>query len=402
MRILQICNKAPFPPQDGGCIAMNNLTQGLIAEGHTVKVLAVNTPKHFTEISALPEEYRRKTNIEAVFIDTSVKPLPALLNLFSSGSYNISRFYSQAFENRIIELLKAETYDIIQLESLYVTMYASAIRQHSGAKIVLRAHNIEHKLWERNAAAADNLAERLYFRFLAKRLKKYELQSFGSYDAVAAITAEDAQWFSANGYHRPLEVIPFGIDLAQIDANVKTGEEPFTAFHIGAMDWQPNVEGINWFIKNVWDLVHAAYPQLKFYLAGRKMSDELLQLNKPNVLVEGEVENAHDFIRSKGLMIVPLLSGGGMRVKIIEGMALGKIIVTTTLGAEGIAAENNKNIIIANSAGEFINAIGRYVADPAALAAIGTHAKQLAFEQYNNAAICKKLSLFYGRLVKNQ
>src|SRR6218665_1328589 len=347
MRILQICNKAPFPPKDGGCIAMNNLTQGLIAEGHTVKVLAINTPKHFTEIAQLPEDYRRKTNIEAVFIDTSVKPLPALLNLFSSDSYNISRFYSKAFEDKIVELLRAETYDVIQLESLYVTMYAAAIRQHSKAKIVLRAHNIEHKLWERNAAAADNLAERLYFRFLAKRLKKYELQSFNAYDAVAAITAEDAQWFSANSYDKPMEVVPFGIDLAQIDAHVETGEEPLSAFHIGAMDWQPNVEGIWWFLENVWNRVHDAYPQLKFYLAGRKMSNELLQLNKANVFVEGEVEDAHDFIRSKGLMIVPLLSGGGMRVKIIEGMALGKIIVTTTLGAEGIAAENNKNIIIA-------------------------------------------------------
>ena len=401
MRILQICNKAPFPPKDGGCIAMNNLTQGLIAEGHTVKVLAINTPKHFTEIAQLPEDYRRKTNIEAVFIDTSVKPLPALLNLFSSDSYNISRFYSKAFEDKIVELLRAETYDVIQLESLYVTMYAAAIRQHSKAKIVLRAHNIEHKLWERNAAAADNLAERLYFRFLAKRLKKYELQSFNAYDAVAAITAEDAQWFSANSYDKPMEVVPFGIDLAQIDAHVETGEEPLSAFHIGAMDWQPNVEGIWWFLENVWNRVHDAYPQLKFYLAGRKMSNELLQLNKANVFVEGEVEDAHDFIRSKGLMIVPLLSGGGMRVKIIEGMALGKIIVTTTLGAEGIAAENNKNIIIADSAAEFVKAIGRYVADPAELAVIGQNAKRLAFEHYNNATICKKLSLFYGNLVKN-
>ncbi|MCW3086057.1 MAG: hypothetical protein JWP12_3423 [Bacteroidetes bacterium] len=398
MRILQICNKAPFPPKDGGCIAMNNLTQGLIDEGHTLKVLAITTPKHFVELNDLPADYRAQTNIELVFIDTAIKPVPALLNLFSSESYNIVRFYSKAFEEKIIEVLKQETYDIIQLESLYVSMYTDVIRKHSTAKIVLRAHNVEHKLWERNAATADNLAEKLYYNLLAKRLKKYESGILNFFDAIAAITKEDAQWFTDQKINKPVEVIPFGIDLKKISAEENILPEHPSVFHIGAMDWQPNVEGVKWFLDHAWKEIHKQHPTLKLYLAGRSMSDEFKKLNLPNVIVVGEVENAHLFIRSKGLMLVPLLSGGGMRVKIIEGMALGKTIVTTPVGAEGIECENNKNILIATDAAGFVNAVNAYVGAPDHLNGTGEAAKLLAAQNYNNSDICRRLASFYQNL----
>jgi polysaccharide biosynthesis protein PslH len=394
MKILQICNKVPFPPKDGGCIAMNNLTQGLLNEGHQVKVLAINTPKHFTKIEDLPSDYRTKTNIEAVFIDTSVKAIPAFLNLFSTKSYNINRFYSADFENKIIQVLKTETFDVVQLESLFVSMYISVIRKYSKANIVLRSHNIEYTLWDRNATATKSSIKRLYFRFLAKRLKRYEQNCLSFYDGVAAITEADAEWFRINGFKRSIAVIPFGIDINSIEEKSITAEKE-SLFHIGAMDWQPNIEGINWFIENIWDKVHLKYPSLKLYLAGRNMSPELKNMRRDNIIVVGEVENAHDFIRSKGLMIVPLLSGGGMRVKLIEGMALEKVIVTTSIGAEGVDCENGKNILIADNPEMFVDAITTYLSDNNYLEQTGKNARQFAVEHYNNADISKRLTQFY-------
>lgn len=402
MNILQLCNKVPFPPKDGGCIAMNSLTQGLINEGHSVKVLAINTKKHFIDIEKISDNYRSKTNIEAVFIDTGIKISDAFFNLFTNKSYNIERFYSINFEKKLIEILKSETFDIIQVEGLYVSMYVDIIRKYSKAKIVLRAHNVEYKLWENAMQLAKNPLKKAYLNILAKRLKKHELKSLQTFDAIAAITKKDEIHFKRTGFLKAIETFSFGIDFENNIENNSPQEEYQSIFHIGAMDWQPNIEGVSWFLNKVWNILQAKHPHLKLYLAGRNMSEELKQLIKPNIIIVGEVENAQEFIRSKGVMIVPLLSGGGMRVKIIEGMALGKTIVTTSIGAEGIDYENNKNCIVADVPSEFAEAISKCISDKTFYNEIGKNAKTRAIQQYNNADICKRLILFYQKLISNK
>jgi|ERR1019366_8549439 glycosyltransferase involved in cell wall biosynthesis len=400
MKILQLCHKVPYPPKDGGCIAINNLTQGLINQGCEVKVLALNTKKHFIDIDKLPIEYRSKTNIEAVFIDTEIKITSAIANLFSNKSYNIERFYSKVFADKLIEVLKSEIFDIVQLESLYVSMYVDIIRKYSKAKIIFRAHNIEHKIWEDNAQLAANPIKKAYINLLAKRLKKYELNCLNTFDSIITITKEDEMFFKNIGFPKTILTIPFGIDLKNNRENNLLATDFYSVFHIGAMDWQPNIDGINWFLNAVWKMVLVKHSQLKLYLAGRNMSNELKQRKISNVIVVGEVESATEFIQSKGLMIVPLLSGGGMRVKIIEGMALGKTIISTKIGAEGIDYENNKNILIADTADEFVEAISKCLNDKSFAESIGNDARLLVETKYDNQNICKKLFDFYQTIIK--
>ena len=195
MNILQLCNKIPFPPKDGGCIAMNNLTQGLITEGHSVKVFVINTQKHFTAIEKLPLDYRSKTKIEGVFVDTEIKVTTAFFNLFTNKSYHTQRFYSKLFETKLIEILEKENFEIVQLESLYMSIYVDTIRKYSKAKIVLRAHNVEHKIWERAAQLIQTPLKKTYLKLLATRLKQYELNSLQTFDAIATITKEDELYF---------------------------------------------------------------------------------------------------------------------------------------------------------------------------------------------------------------
>lgn len=395
MNILQLCNKVPYPPKDGGCLAMHALTDGLTNEGNKVTVFAINTSKHFVEIEKLPAEYIRKTAITAVFVDTRVKMLDALFNLFSCESYNIKRFYSKIFEEKLIALLKHEQFDIVQLESIYVSMYSDVIRKYSKAKIVLRAHNVEHKIWERNVKQARNPLKKAYLSLLAKRLKRYELSCLKNVDAIVAITKEDELYFKNAGFDRPMITAPFGIELKHI------GQFPATmhtwdVFHLGAMDWLPNIEGVNWFLENVWDKVIALHPEVKLYLAGKNMNPEALSAGKRRgVVLAGEIENAHEFMQSKGIMIVPLFAGGGMRVKLIEGLVMGKTIVTTAIGAEGVNCTNNKNCLIANTPDEFVMAIDKCLRDEQFCVTIGKNAQDLIKEKYNNAAICNALNDFY-------
>ena len=306
----------PFPPKDGGSIAMNILTDGLIKCGHTVKVLAVNTPKHFIKEDDIDIEYRKRTAFQSVYIDTDVKPMDALLNLFSNKSYNIIRFYSKEFENTLIDILSKQEFDIIHLETLWVAYYVDTIRKYSKAKIVLRSQNVEYVIWERLAEASSNFVKKWYLKLLSERLKKYELSMLNKYDGIATITDIDAKAHQKLGCSLPIITIPFGIDVSKYKED-KSTTEFHSVFHIGAMDWMPNADGIKWLLESVWPKVIVKHPTVNLYLAGRNMPDWLKQLSTPNVLVLGEVEDSHLFINSKSIMVVPLTSGGGMRVKIM-------------------------------------------------------------------------------------
>ena len=398
MKILQVCSKIPFPPKDGGSIAMNILTHGLINAGNTVHVLAVNTPKHFIKDDDIDPVYRKLTSYRSVFIDTSIKPVDAILNLFSSESYNIIRFYSKDFEKVLIERLQSEAYDVIQLETLWVTPYVDVIRKYSKAKIILRSQNVEYIIWERLAEDAANPLKKIYLKLLAGRLKKYELSLLNKYDAIATITELDTVVFKKMGCTIPVMHVPFGIDLEKYKMDDSALEKP-SVFHIGAMDWRPNADGINWFLKNVWVDVVAKNPNVKLYLAGRNMPEWLLNLKMENVVIEGEVPDSHAFINSRSVMIVPLTSGGGMRVKIIEGMAFGKTIISTAVGAEGIEYENGLNLLIANTEREFVDAIHSCLNNTAFSDSLGKNARTLVESKYDNQIICTKLSAFYLSLL---
>ena len=168
MKILQLCNKPPYPSVDGGMIAMQAITSGLLQAKHEVKVFAISTKKHPVKIETLNETYLKSTSFEHIFVKTDVTPFGIIKNFFQSGSYNIERFYSKKYENRLIEILKSATFDIVQLESLFMAPYIECIRANSSAKIILRSHNAEFKIWERRAANTPNQIKKWYLNFLTK------------------------------------------------------------------------------------------------------------------------------------------------------------------------------------------------------------------------------------------
>ena len=347
MRVLQLCHKIPFPPTDGGSIAMHQITEGLQKEGFSIKVIAMNLKGSKVCPDEIPSDYLEKTGFEAQDIDTRVKPFKAFLNLFTRQSYNVTRFFSKEMEQRLERVLLEEQFDIIQLEGLYLTPYIPVIRKFSPAKLLYRSHNIEHFIWERLANTARNPLKRWYLKLLAARLKKYELQVIHQVDGLVAISPIDLSFFQANGFSHPSVVIP--VTMPRLD-NYEGSPEvlPGTVFHIGSMDWRPNQEGIEWFLEKVWPLVAKQAPEMKFFLAGKRLSPGFYKYASESVIVAGEVPSAIEFIADKQVMAVPLLSGGGMRVKIIEGMAAAKTIVSTRIGAEGIGCIDGQHIFIAD------------------------------------------------------
>jgi len=376
---------------------MNLITEGLLQSNHQVKILAVNTSKHFVDVNQLPDSYRKSTSVETVFIDTTVKPLHAFFNLFTNKSYHISRFISDDFGKRLADILQSDTFDIVQLESLYVCPYIEIVRKYSAAKIVYRAHNIEHLIWERIYKSSANVLKKWYLKILTHRLKKYEISILNKVDGIASITDFDAGILKKMGCTKPIVTIPIGINDHAANANFSSYEFP-SFFHIGSMNWIPNTEGIRWFISNVWFPFHKEYPDIRFYLAGRHMPDYFKKLEGIQVINIGEVPDASVFMQSKAVMIVPLLSGSGMRVKIIEAMANSKAIISTTIGAEGINCTAGENILLADTPGEFLKAMKKCVSDKGYTDKIARNARLLVENEYYNTKIIATLIEFYKKI----
>jgi len=377
-------------------MAMNSIVTGLLNAGHQVKIMAVNSKKFNVTLKDIPEDYRQKTGIELIDVDLRIKPLQAFKNLFTNKSYHVERFISKDFNNRLIEVLKGDNYDVVQLETLFMVPYVDTIRTYTKARIVLRAHNVEHLIWERIAKGTRFFLKRAYINHLAKTLKSYELSAINKVDGIAAITRKDAAFFRKYCATTTID-IPYGVYPDEFQPKYEIQGKP-TFYHIGSMNWMPNEEGIRWFIDNCLDAVVAKVPDFVFHLAGRHMPEWLKELKNKHLEVVGEVPDAKEFVANHNVAIVPLLSGSGIRIKIIESMALGKTVITTMVGAEGILYNENVNIIIADNKAQIAEAIRRIDENPAMAEEIGKAARKLVEEVYDNRKLTERLLMFYEQI----
>lgn len=391
----------PYPPKDGGAIATLNLATGLADLSNSVDILAINTLKHYFDIKQIPDEIQKKVTFYDHFCDTTLKTTRLIKNfLFSKIPYNAERFILKDFEEKIIDLLRSKQYNIIQLEGLYVLPYISIIRKYSKALISYRAHNVEHLIWQRTSRFTKNPHKKLYLKNLAYRIKRFERKYINKYDLLIPITTIDAQILSKMGNNRPSLVVPVAFDINKIPKPEHNFEFP-TLFFIGSLDWTPNQEGLMWFLNKCWDTIQLKHPNLKFYIAGRNAPEWLQKIfEKKNIVYLGEILDAHKYMNSKAIMLAPLFSGSGIRVKIIEGMALGKTIITTSVGAEGIDVEDNHNILIANNSEKFIEAIDKLVDNKELVENIGHNAHNFVKEHFNIATISMNLLNFYKKNLK--
>ena len=397
MRILQLCLKPPYPKIDGGCVAIASMTETILLAGHEVKMLCMSTHKHPFNTAKIPTDIFQKTRMEAIVINTRIKPFAAFLNLFSDTSYNVERFYSEKFERRLIQILQESEFDIIHLESVFCTPYIDVIRRYSNAKVVVRAHNIEFRIWEQLASGEKNPIKKWYLNLLALRLKQYELNVLNEVDGIISITMDDAIELKTLGVRMVIDTIPIGMQLTDIEVKpVKT--EPLHLYHLGAMDWKPNVEGVQWFIDTIWPELSQEFPDIKCSLAGRGMPPTLLSRSADNLSIEGEVSSVSEFISNKNVAIIPLLSGSGLRVKIVEALAFGKVVITTSLGATGIPFEDGKNMLIANTPEEFIAQVRKLENSPYLIESIGKEARELAINEFDLTTLSSKLTYFYANL----
>lgn len=398
LKVLQITNKAPYPPDDGSCIAVCNMANGFIQNNASVTLLAINTRKHFKPDEKVPDDFKRKTNYVSVYRDTNTTAMGALINLFSSRSYFVSRFYFKEFEDRIIEILKADKFDIVQLEGLFVADYIETIRKYSKAKLVLRAHNVEYLIWERHIKVEKSFIKRKYLEIQKARLERFEKEVLNKVDVIVSITDVDAESFKKLSPSKKVITCITGVDTLEYAKPGNLPMKPKTVFYFASMDWLPNQEAVDWFLEKCWSIIHQAVPEAQFVIAGKNMPQRFTKCLMPNVRAIESVPNGKDFYKQHDVMVVPLLSGSGLRIKIIEGMSYGKAIISTSIGAEGVSAENGKDIILADEPVEFANAVIKVLKDVEIKEQIEKNALAFAAVNFDNNKIVERLVQQYKEL----
>lgn len=396
MKILILANKMPYPPIDGGSIATMNMLKGLQQAGNQITCMALNTNKHRFPVKEIPVSLSRDIRFMGIDCDTSIRPLRLLANLFfSREAYIAERFQIIDFREELHELLTNEDFDIIQLEGPYPGLYLDLIRKLSRARITLRAHNVEHLIWKRKALNERSPLRKWYLDNMAGRLQRFELGVAGSVDALVPISDPDASFFRDKGIRVPSFTIPAGLCMREYPLTPLPEEE--SIFYIGALDWIPNQEGLDWFLQRVFGPLLRGRPGLKFHVAGRNAPGDVeRKLQHPNIVYHGEVENAREFIGSHLIMVAPLLTGSGMRIKILEGMALGRPVLTTSAGIEGIPAVNKKHVVVEDDPELFARELLRLLDEREEARTMVKEARKFMEEHFDTFELTRRLSRFYN------
>lgn len=382
MRILQVTPRVAGPATDGGRIAMRNLALGLREAGAIVETLSLNPSKHRVE--------PQSAGCATIEIDTGRLSAEVLGGVASGLPPNVARFRSAALEREIER--RAGGFDVVQLEELAMAQYAGAARRSSGAKVVLRPLNAESQVWSRLATRGP-LPARAARRLLAAWLAGYEARVARRVDAVVAVSEGDAAVFRSAG--AATHVAPVGLDLGAYPFSVSGSPE---ACVLGSLDYMPNIEGLEWLLSEVWPALREAGISLR--VAGSGASDRTAALVEASgVEFSGFVPDARAFLGRHGVVLVPLLSGGGLRVKIIEAMALGKVVVTTPVGAEGLGIRDGVEAWIAGDAEAFAVAVRSAVSDPASRREMGSAARDFVERHFDASRIGRELLAFYGSLI---
>ena len=389
MKILQFCKKNPIPPKDGESIAIHQLSKAFVGNSCELTIFSLLTPKH--------KEAKNSIQLETVNyvyqkVNTNISYFDLIKNIFfSSNSYIIERFFSQNVKSKLVELLEKNDFDIVQLEGLFLGDYMKYIRKYSSAKIVLRAHNVEHQIWERLAENQTGLKKWYLNKIMIPRLKAFEEKVANEVDLIIPISKLDEVYFKKIS-QKPSFTLPAAYEIME---EIQPVPAVFSVGFIGGLDWMPNSEGVRWFLKYVWRTFSNTENEVSFNLAGRNFPKRYYDLKDQKLFIFGEVGDAQEFTNQNSIMIAPILSGSGMRIKIIEAMALGRTVISTSIGAEGIDYTDKLNIFIANTAEEWIETLNFLFQNQEKLMEVGAAAKDLIRKEHDINILGADLITYY-------
>lgn len=408
MRILMLTLVAPFPPDSGPKVKTYNLLQYLGRHHEVTLVSLVRSEQERAHAESLrglckavyTVPFKRSRLRDAVHLARS---------LATGSSFIMSRDASPALRALLADLTSREQFDIIHPDQLNMAQFALGL---PGA-LVLDEHNA---VWTIVARMAQHgpLPKRLFLDLEARRLRHYEGAICAQFDALLAVSEPDLHFLelaaaSAGVELPPAEVVPIAVD-ARSEPPVERVATPRTILSMATMFWPPNVDGVLWFAHEVYPLVKREVPEATFAVVGARPPATVRRLaeDDPSIAVTGFVEDPRPYLEQTAALIVPVRAGGGMRVKILEALARGLPIVSTTIGYEGIKLTPDEHLLVGDTPADFAAALVRVLRDPALGRSLAAAGRRVAEEVYDwrvvnpavEAAYTTALSRAEGRGVR--
>jgi polysaccharide biosynthesis protein PslH len=274
--------------------------------------------------------------------------------------YAVSRFSCRALELRLKRWYAEEAFDVAVCDFLDA---AVNFPNDLSVPTILFQHNVESEIWRRHAGTETSPVKKLIYALEFKKMLAYEKAAVQRFQHVIAVSEHDRKLMSAWVDPARVTVVPTGVDLRQYQPDFSDREPAPLVMFIGAMDWEPNIDAVDFFCKEVWPSVLAQVPQARFRIVGRNPDRRVQRLANNSIEVTGQVPAVIDHLRQAAVVVVSLRIGGGTRLKIYEAMAAGKAVVSTTVGAEGLDVHNGRDIVLADSAKDLAESVVRFLTD---------------------------------------
>lgn len=391
MNILIVSAQFPYPTRSGFTTRVYQLARHLSAR-HNVTLLSYAEPHERAGIAGLAAQMPVRA-VDNTPPSPTGKRLAQLLSIASPRAYYCREMHSEGMQKAIDDVCSSGDFDVIQLESSYLCTF----RFPHGPRLVIDEHNIESELLQRMCEGERSLPRRAFNRVEYARFRRFEQASWQQADACVVTSEREVAAVRASAPQTPVEVVPNAVDVDYF-APSATPVAPQTVIFNGTLNYRPNLDAALYLVDEIWPLVRRRYPAARLVLTGRNAGVDLRPLMQPGVEVLGEVPDIRPYVTEATAVAVPIRIGGGTRFKVLEGLAMGKPIVSTSVGCEGVAVRDGEHLLIADDAPTFASKIFEVFEDSALRDALGQAGRRLVETRYSWDLAGNRLEALYRRL----
>lgn len=387
--ILFLATRFPYPPDDGGKI--DTLTN--------IKILSRNYGVFLFYIGNKDEkekELEKHTSLQGLYSytkDTKNNLIGIFINLFCKVPYTISKYHDYKIYKKIEGIIKEKNIDIVFINHLHMAFYGKLMKEKfPGIKLILREQNTEYIFWKRIFKEEKNVLKKFIFWWQSFKILNYEREIINIFDKCFMISPVDQLNLLKINLNAKTVAIPTAINIKKYQLSQTINTIPHSMIYVGNFSWLPNLQGLLWFLREVWPEIVEEFSDAKIFIVGKNPSDEIIRFKSKNIIVTGYVNDIKPWIAKAEIFLVPLFSGGGIRIKILEAMAMKKPIVSTSIGAEGIGVSNMKNIIVSDNKENFVKSIKLLFNNKKIRDNLSKNSRKLIEEKYSFEIIEKALT----------